>query len=418
MHALRFTQSAVSLVLAWLLAATILVAGPLPDYIPSDPPDWAPSDVPDFIPDFPFGDVVSPYLDANPGSQSVNTGETVTLRVDVAEFGTVDYQWLKDGVAIPGATGPTFSLAAVDKTDTGTYSVRITIGETSQLTSTAYFSVSSPTMGDGNLLNISTRGLVGSGESVMIGGFVITGSGPRTVAITAKGPSLAEFGISNAISDPRITLYQGQEIIGSNDSLADLDPVERDALILAGIAPDDPAEPAMAVSLDPGAYTVRVTNNGGTEGVGLVEVFDWDLLTGNGAINDSRLLNISTRGIVGSGQSVMIGGFVIDGTDPKTVAITAKGPSLAQFGIQNPISDPSLKLRRGSELVAQNDDIVALPTQNRDILAQGGVLPSDLYESALLVTLEPGAYTVVLQNDGPAAGVAIVEVYDWDRASP
>ena len=418
MHAPRPSKSAASLLLAWLLAATALFAGPLPDFTPVDPPAYIPTDVPDFIPGFPFGDVVSPYVDTKPGAQSVNTGESVTLRVDVAEFGEIGYQWLKDGVAINGATGPTFELGSVDQTDTGTYSVRITIGETTQLTSTAYFSVSPPTMGDGNLLNISTRGLIGSGETVMIGGFVITGTGPRTVAITAKGPSLAEFGITNAISDPKITLYHGQTIIGTNDSVADLDSVERDALIGAGIAPGDPAEPGMAVSLEPGAYTVRVTNNGGTAGVGLIEVYDWDLLTGDGEVSDSRLLNISTRGIVGSGESVMIGGFVINGTDPKTVAITAKGPSLAQYGIANPISDPSIKLRKGADLVAQNDDIIALPTQNRDILAQGGVLPSDLYESALLVTLEPGAYTVVLQNDGPTAGVGIVEVYDWDRAAP
>ena len=418
MHALRLPRFFLSLLLASFLTVTLAVAGPVPEYTPIDPPGYVPEDVPDFIPDFPFGDVVSPYVDANPGDQSINAGETITLRVDVADLGDVGYQWLKDGIEIAGATGPTLELPSVDRTDAGTYSVRITIGETAQLTSNAYFSVSSPSIGDGSLLNISTRGLVGSGETIMIGGFVISGTGPRTVAITAKGPSLAQYGITNAITDPEITLYRGQEIIGSNDALGDLDPVERDAIILAGIAPTDPAESAMAVSLDPGAYTVQVRNNGGGEGVGLVEVFDWDLLSGDGEATTSRLLNISTRGIVGSGESVMIGGFVIDGTEPKTVAITAKGPSLAQYGISNPISDPSISLMRGQDTIAQNDDVVALPTQNRDILAQGGVLPGDLYESALLIALEPGAYTVVLKNDGPTAGVGIVEVYDWDRAAP
>lgn len=418
MHALRLPRFFASLLLASLLTVAFSLAGPVPDYTPAEPPGYVPTDIPDFTPDFPFGDVVSPYVDSSPGDQSVNIGETIALRVDVADLGDVGYQWLKDGVEIAGATEPILELPAVDRTDAGTYSVRITIGETAQLTSNAYFSVSSPSIGDGNLLNISTRGLVGSGESIMIGGFVIAGTGPRTVAITAKGPSLAQYGINNTISDPQISLYKGQELIGSNDALSELDPVERDAIILAGIAPTDPSESAMAVSLDPGAYTVQVRNNGGSEGVGLIEVFDWDILSGNTDVTTSRLLNISTRGIVGSGESVMIGGFVIDGTEAKTVAITAKGPSLAQYGISNPISDPSISLMRGQDLIAQNDDVVALPTQNRDILAQGGVLPGDLYESALLIALEPGAYTVVLKNDGPTAGVGIVEVYDWDRAAP
>ncbi len=413
MHALRLPRIVASLFLVSLL--TVALVGQIPAYTPIDPPAYVPTDIPDFTPDFPFGDVVSPYMAASPGAQSVNTGESVSLRVDVADLGDVGYQWLKDGIEIGGATGPTLDLPAVDRTDTGTYSVRITIGETAQLTSNAYFSVSSPTIGDGNLLNISTRGLVGSGESIMIGGFVISGSGPRTVAITAKGPSLAQYGITNAISDPQITLYKGQEEIGSNDALSDLDAIERDAIILAGIAPGDPSEPAMAVSLEPGAYTVQVKNNGGAEGVGLIEVFDWDILSGDGEATASRLLNISTRGIVGSGESVMIGGFVIDGNDPKTVAITAKGPSLAQYGIANPISNPSISLMRGQDTVAQNDDVIALPTQSREMLAQGGLLPPDLYESALLITLEPGAYTVILKNDGPTAGVGIIEIYDWDR---
>jgi len=418
MHAPRLPHFFHSLFLASLFVAGTLLAGPIPEYTPIDPPAYIPEGAPDFIPDFPFGDVVNPYLDANPGRQVVNVGEPVTLRVDVAELGDVGYQWQKDGVAIPGANEPTLTLPSVDRTDSGTYSVRITLGESALLTSTAYFAVSAPTLGDGSLLNISTRGLVGTGQSVMIGGFVIDGSEPRTVAITAKGPSLAAFGISNTIADPQITLYRGQEVIGSNDSLSDLDQVERDAIVLAGLAPTDPSEPAMAVSLDPGPYTVRVTNNAGVEGVGLIEVYDWDLMTGNAMDADSRLLNISTRGVVGSGQSVMIGGFVIDGTEPKAVAIIAKGPSLAAFGITNAITDPAITLRRGQEVVARNDDTSALPMQNRTILAQGGLLPPDLSESALLATLEPGAYTVVLQNNGASDGVGIVEVYDWDRIAP
>jgi len=418
MHARRLPLFFYSIILASLFAAGTLLAGPIPEYTPADPPEYIPAGAPDFIPDYPFGDLVNPYMDANPGSQAVRVGDPITLRVDVAELGEVGYQWQKDGIPIPGATESTLTLPAVDRTDSGTYSVRITIGESTQLTSTAYFSVSSPTLGDSNLLNISTRGLVGTGQSVMIGGFVIDGSEPRTVAITAKGPSLAAFGISNTIADPQITLYRGGQIICTNDSLSDLDPVERDAIILAGIAPTDPSEPAMAVSLDPGPYTVRVTNNAGTEGVGLIEVFDWDLMTGNAADADSRLLNISTRGIVGSGQSVMIGGFVINGTESKAVAIVAKGPSLAAFGITNAITDPAITLRRGQEIVAQNDDTGALPMQNRTMLSQVGLLPTDLSESALLVVLEPGAYTVVLQNNGASDGVGIVEVYDWDRIAP
>ena len=100
MYARRRPHFFLSFILASLFAAGTLLTGPIPEYTPIDPPPYIPEGAPDFIPDYPFGDVVNPYMDAKPGSQVVNIGDPVILRVDVAELGNVGYQWQKDGVGI------------------------------------------------------------------------------------------------------------------------------------------------------------------------------------------------------------------------------------------------------------------------------------------------------------------------------
>jgi hypothetical protein len=123
------------------------------------------------------------------------------------------------------------------------------------------------------------------------------------------------------------------------------------------------------------------------------------------------LINISTRGRVQTGNDVMIGGFVINGQAPKQVAIVGTGPSLAAFGIANPLADPTLTLVRSSDqaTIATNDNWQA--ASNAAALTASGFAPSDALESAILVTLNPGAYTAILSGVGGGTGVGVIGVY-------
>jgi hypothetical protein len=249
------------------------------------------------------------------------------------------------------------------------------------------------------LANISTRGVVGSGGEVMIGGFVIGGNVSKTVVVRAIGPSLAGFGVAGAIADPKLDLYSGNTLVASNDDWGTA--ANAAAIQASGFSPSDPHESAVLVTLAPGAYTALVSGNGGT-GPGMVEVYELDPAQGPFA-------NISTRGLVQQGDGVMIGGFVIQGNAPQTVVIRALGPSLASFGVTGVMSNPRLQLFSGQAIIASNDDWSG-GANAAEIFARG-FAPGDAREAAILVTLNPGAYTVIVSGADGGTGVGIVEVY-------
>ena len=252
--------------------------------------------------------------------------------------------------------------------------------------------------------NLSTRMQVQTGNNVMISGFVIGGSANKTVAVVATGPSLAAFGIANPLANPRLTLVRSsdQSIIATNDDWQTASNAAQ--LQAAGFAPTNPLEAALLVNLPPGAYTAIVEGVGGGTGVAVAAAYEVDGPT-------RPLVNISTRGNVLTGNDVMIGGFVIQGNGPQTVAIVGTGPSLAAFGIANPLLNPTLTLVRSSDqsVIATNDDWGS--ASNASQVSASGFAPTDPAESAILVTLQPGAYTAVLSGVGNTTGVGVVAVY-------
>ena len=155
-------------------------------------------------------------------------------------------------------------------------------------------------------------------------------------------------------------------------------------------------------SLAPGSYTAILRSVDGTEGNALCELYD--LAPGN-----SSLRNISTRGEVGIGDNVMIGGFIIGGTAPAKIMVRAIGPSLAAFGVTGVLPDPVLELHdKDGSLIYQNDNWRADQAQQ---IIDTTIAPSDERESAIVATLAPGAYTAIVHDAGNAQGVALVEVY-------
>jgi N-acetylneuraminic acid mutarotase len=253
--------------------------------------------------------------------------------------------------------------------------------------------------------NISARSFVQTGDNVMIGGFIITGSELllKRVIVRAIGPSLVNHGIPNPLQDPTLELHDHTgAVIAFNDNW--MDAPNRQEIIDSGLAPSNNLESAILMNLNPGNYTaiVRGVNNG--TGIGLVEVYDLDLSTG------SKLGNLSTRALVQTGDNVLIGGLIITGSGQERVILRAIGPSLARFGIPNPLLDPTLELHDGNgTVIAFNDNW--RDSQQAEIEATG-LAPTDDRESAIVRTLAPGNYTAIVRGVNGTIGVALVEVYD------
>jgi hypothetical protein len=254
--------------------------------------------------------------------------------------------------------------------------------------------------GFAKLANISTRLRVQTGDNAMIGGFIITGTGQKTVLVRGIGPSLP---LAGALADPIIEVYgPSGEFLATNDNWRDA--TTRTEIANSGLAPANDLEPALWGVINPGAYTVVVRGQNNTTGIGLFEVYDLDQAV------ESNLGNISTRGFVGTGDDVMIGGTIITGSVPARVVFRAIGPSLSSYGVSNALGDPVLELHDGNgELLAVNYDW--RDNQETEITATG-LAPSNNLESALVRDLAPGNYTAIVRGLNNTSGVALIEAYN------
>jgi hypothetical protein len=257
----------------------------------------------------------------------------------------------------------------------------------------------------GSLLNLSTRMAVGTGNNVLIAGFIITG-GPKKLVIRGLGPSLARFNIDNTLADPKLELHGGTGALIAQNNDWQENSTQAAAIQASGLAPGDSHESALIITLDPGNFTVILAGVNSSVGVGLVEVYD----TG-GAGATAKAVNVSTRGYVSTGDSVMIGGFIVGGSDSGTIVVRGIGPSLASFGILNPLQNPELDLydENGSKLISI-DNWQDVPNYGQVIAA--GLAPSDSRECAIAGSFSPGNYTAVLGGLNNTSGVGLVEVYN------
>jgi hypothetical protein len=248
--------------------------------------------------------------------------------------------------------------------------------------------------------NISTRLSIGTGDNALIGGFIITGTAPKKVVVRGIGPSLP---LAEALADPIIEVHgSAGELLATDDNWND-DPTNAQHLIEAGLAPTNALESARWGIINPGAYTIVVRGKNNATGVGLFEVYDLDRTA------DSKLANISTRGFVDTGDNVMIGGTIIIGSTPTSVLVRAIGPSLANFGVQNALPNPTLELHDGNGALLESNDNWR-SDHEAEIIATG-LPPTNELESAILRTLPPGAYTAIVRGGGNTTGVALVEAY-------
>ncbi|MBI5766346.1 MAG: choice-of-anchor C family protein [Verrucomicrobia bacterium] len=353
----------------------------------------------------------SPSVTLQPLSKTVAPGARFSLLVSASGSGNLAYQWRKDNVALPGATQNVFEIQGATAVHSGNYTCTITNAAGTVTTAPATIAVTTTAS---RPANISCRTKLAPGGTVTPG-FFVDGTGTKRVLIRAVGPGLGQFGLEGLVADPKFDLYRqsNNSIVASNDNY--------DATAAATFAPAGafalPAgsrDAALVVSLQAGqGYSVQVSGAAGNSGIVLLEVYDLDAP----ATATNRLVNVSVRGQVGTGDDVLILGVVVGGTGKRTLLVRGIGPKLAAFGVQGTLSDPHLEIfDSNNRSVLDNDNWGAAPFVTEQALAANYVgafaLDTGSRDAATLALLDPGAYNIVVKGADGGTGESLVEVYD------
>ncbi|MGH7945021.1 MAG: matrixin family metalloprotease [Opitutaceae bacterium] len=368
-----------------------------------------------------------PSIAAHPQSRTLQVGDSYTFSVTVNGAGPLTYTWTFRAAAAFSsetfrlATGPSYTIGSVQPADAGTYRVNVSGPGGVVASNTATLSVTPVTTSSDTLLaNLSTRGVVDSGNGVLIAGIAVGGTTPKNVLIRAAGPALTDFGVDGALADPVLEIVGSNgHVVAQNDNWEAAESVAISAASTRlGAFQFKPGsrDAAALVLLPPGNYTAVVSGNANTSGVALVEAYDADADVSTSRTR--KFVNIATRGQVSSGENVLIAGLVVTGPGPRTYLIRAVGPTLgsATFNVSGALSDPFLQIHEEETLLRENDDWDSpLSGQSalRDAAARVGAFSlQSLRDSAMIVTLRPGSYTAKVSGFESATGVALVEIYE------
>jgi hypothetical protein len=321
-----------------------------------------------------------------------------------------------NGTAIAGAQSAN-EVVNVTAASEGTYSVAVTNGTNTTTTSFGTLAVTTNAW----LANLSARAYAEPGANELIAGFVATGSANKSLLIRGDGPSLSNFGITDFLADPQLTLASSTSTLATLNSWS---PSLQSVFGQVGAFSLNPGshDAAALESLAAGAYTAQVGSQTTNSGVALAEIYDAD----SGA-PANRLINLSARAYVGTGSNILIGGFVIAGTTPLTVIIRGDGPALQQFGLSGALLNPVLTLSNGSGTIATNtgwsnapvngnaatNAIIIQPPTNLLFAKVGAFLLGDNSgDCAIVATLPPGDYTAQVAGTGGSTGIALIEIYE------
>jgi PKD repeat protein len=295
----------------------------------------------------------------------------------------------------------------------GVYTAQLTVTDSHGLASTnpALFVIDVNAV----LQNISTRAQVLTDDNVLIGGFIVTGTQQKKVIVRAIAPSLRQNGqpFPGAMQDPTLELHDDNTVLGTNDNWKINDQTQQSQqseITATGVAPTDDRESALVRTLNPGHYTVVLRGKNRSTGIAVVEAYDLDSASGI-----SQLANISSRGLVQTGDNVMIGGFFAGPSKAANTRVVIRGIGPSLTGVPSPLQDPTLELHNGNgDIIATNDNwqIDDKTQQSQQAAIQAtGLAPSDSRESAILTELSPGQYTAILAGKG-GTGIGLVEIYN------
>lgn len=360
-----------------------------------------------------------PSFVVQPRSLTAAAGDTTVLTATVAA--ATSYQWQRGGADIAGATNATLVLSNVSAANAGNYTLVARNVNGNTTSSTASLTVTTPSADEiGRLANLSIRTNAGTGDQTLIVGFALGGAntnGNAPLLLRGMGPSLAQFGLSGYLADPVATLYSGNTAIVSNDNWGGDGQVQArvNQVQAFGFAATGSLDAALATSPDAGGYTMQITGKGGATGTVLAEIYDANI-SGGFVASSPRLINVSARAQVGTGDNILIAGFVVRGNTARTVLVRASGPALAQFNVGGTLTDPKLQITAISNgaLMAENDNWGG-DTQVAVAAAGTGAFPwtnPGGKDAAILLTLPPGSYTAQVSGLSGGTGIALVEVYE------
>lgn len=369
-------------------------------------------------------------LAVTPAAQTVGAGTSPTLSVSAS--GSV--QWLFNGAPVAGATGPTLTLSSIGTNQAGTYTAVVTNPDGSVGTGSATVAVTA----DARLIDASARAYIGAGDdAALLTGFVVAGSNPEQLLIRGIGPTLAKFQVSGALAAPELSLYDADGGVvasgsawgaplgtGSSPVAASVHAASSDLFARLDIfgLPAGSSDCALVADLPAGQYTAKLTGLNQSTGVAMAELTD-----AGGGTTTSRLTNVSARAQVGTGSSVLVAGFVISGTTSETILIRGVGPALGAFGVTGTLAAPQLTLFDSS------GGVIATNTgwSNASVLGGSNVgagvqpatssvmasvsafaLAAGSADSAIVVTLPPGAYTAQVSGANNTSGAGLIELYD------
>jgi hypothetical protein len=352
----------------------------------------------------------APAFTLQPYNKVVAPGGTFALAANANGAGLA-YQWLRNGLDIPGETGPIILRQNVKATDSGAYAVRVT-NASGSITSAPATVTLNPNAAV--IANISVRTAATAGQ-VITPGFTIAGSGKKRVLIRASGPALVPLGITGVMADPKLDVYDGQTRINGNDTW---DPALAPTFAAAGAFgfPAGSKDAALVLDLDASpsgrGYSVQVTGADNSAGIVLVEVYD----LGN-PVGASKLTNVSVLTKADTGPSTLILGFVLRGEGQRTLLIRGIGPKLAAFGVSGLLLDPKLQVFDNDQrVVITNNDWSGADFVSELVQASAYVgafaLDNNTTDSATLALLQPGNYTVQISGNDGGVGNALIEVYE------
>lgn len=352
-------------------------------------------------------------INNQPSSQSLYVGGTLTLTVTASGV-NLQYQWYKDGVVLSGATSATYTKSGLTTADAGTYTVVVTGTNGTVTSSSAVITVS--TARKSRLRALSALGTCGSDDSTLIIGVVIgSGSDGANKNLVFSGVSST---LSGGIPNPKISVISGSgATVASNLDWGGSTTLQT-AMANAGMnsLAATSKDAVLALNLPATAYTALINDETGTSGSAIGEIYDADIVaaSSNAAREaQARLMGIAARAPVGSNNSILTGGFIIDGDVPMKVIIQGLGPNLAS-SVTGYLNNPKLTVYSGSTVVGTNDDwngsseVVA--AESAANCSKIGSTSSK--DAALVLTLEPGVYTAQLSSSDGLAGVGMIEIYE------
>lgn len=355
-----------------------------------------------------------PVITTQPIATTVNGGTTLVLKAAASGDAPLSYQWLKGGAAIMAATDSLYTVTSAAGHDAGNYSLRITNAMGSIYSKTVAVTVPNPGPSTAaRLANLSVRAPVGPGDQTLVVGFYVNAIVAKQVLLRGIGPGLTPFGVTSVIPDPALRLYFGAARIDENDDWGGSDAL---AAVFnsvgAFVLPPTSKDAVLYCSLAPGAYSAHLTTSS-EAGVAMVEVYDADHDAGK-----NRFTNVSARNQVGTADQILVLGFVLTGDSPKTLLIRGVGPGLSRLGVSGVLADPQLKVYVERTVIATNDNWGSLGDSTSLAAAAAQVAAFDLArgskDAVLFLVLPPGGYTAQVIGANGTAGIALIEVYEFE----